>query len=138
MKAREEAKVSVLRMLWAVIKNKQFELRKAEGLALTDEEVAGVVQKEIKQRRDSIEAYRAGNRPDLVQKEEEELALLGKYVPQQLTPDELAVIVDEAVSRAGAAGLGDFGKVMGILMPQVKGKADGNMVAGMVRKRLEK
>lgn len=134
MKARAEVEVSTLRMLWAAVNEKAFELRKSEPL--TDEEVAAVIQKEIKQRRDSIEAYRAGSRPELVQKEETELKILSKYLPQQMAADQLEKIVNEAVEKTTAAGPADFGKVMGVVMAQVKGQADGNEVARLVKERL--
>ena len=134
MKAREAGKsrLSVLRMVKASIRNIEIDRKKE----LNDEEVLDVLAKEVKMRRDSMEDFRKGNRPDLVAALEEEIAILAEYLPAQLSEEEVRVLVDQAVSQAQAVTAKDMGKVMAILMPQVKGKADGKLVNTLVRERL--
>ena len=134
MKAREAGKsrLSVLRMVKASIRNIEIDRKKE----LNDEEVLDVLAKEVKMRRDSMEDFRKGNRPDLVAALEEEIAILAEYLPAQLSEEEVRALVDQAVSQAQAATAKDMGKVMAILMPQVKGKADGKLVNTLVRERL--
>ena len=129
MKKHADDVVSVLRMLKSAIKN--FEIQK-KGDA-TDDEILKVIQKEIKQRRDSIESYEKNNRPELAGKEKNEIEILAKYLPEQLSDEELTKIVKKAVEQTGATSLADIGKVMAIIMPQVAGKADGSMVSAKVR-----
>ena len=134
MKAREAGKsrLSVLRMVKASIRNIEIDRKKE----LNDEEVLDVLAKEVKLRRDSMEDFRKGNRPDLVAALEEEIAILAEYLPAQLSEEEVRALVDQAVSQAQATTAKDMGKVMAILMPQVKGKADGKLVNTLVRERL--
>ena len=134
MKAREAGKsrLSVLRMVKASIRNLEIDRKKE----LNDEEVLDVLAKEVKMRRDSMEDFRKGNRPDLVAALEEEIAILAEYLPAQLSEEEVRALVDQAVSQAQATTAKDMGKVMAILMPQVKGKADGKLVNTLVRERL--
>ena len=134
MKAREAGKsrLSVLRMVKASIRNIEIDRKKE----LNDEDVLDVLAKEVKMRRDSMEDFRKGNRPDLVAALEEEIAILAEYLPAQLSEEEVRVLVDQAVSQAQAVTAKDMGKVMAILMPQVKGKADGKLVNTLVRERL--
>ena len=134
MKAREAGKsrLSVLRMVKASIRNIEIDRKKE----LNDEEVLDVLAKEVKMRRDSMEDFRKGNRPDLVAALEEEIAILAEYLPAQLSEEEVRALVDQAVSQAQAVTAKDMGKVMAILMPQVKGKADGKLVNTLVRERL--
>ena len=134
MKAREAGKsrLSVLRMVKASIRNIEIDRKKE----LNDEEVLDVLAKEVKMRRDSMEDFRKGNRPDLVAALEEEIAILAEYLPAQLSEEEVRALVDQAVSQAQAATAKDMVKVMAILMPQVKGKADGKLVNTLVRERL--
>lgn len=134
MKAREAGKsrLSVLRMVKASIRNIEIDRKKE----LNDEEVLDVLAKEVKMRRDSMEDFRKGNRPDLVAALEEEIAILAEYLPAQLSEEEVRALVDQAVSQAQATTAKDMGKVMAILMPQVKGKADGKLVNTLVRERL--
>ena len=134
MKAREAGKsrLSVLRMVKASIRNLEIDRKKE----LNDEDVLDVLAKEVKMRRDSMDDFRKGNRPDLVAALEEEIAILAEYLPAQLSEEEVRVLVDQAVSQAQAATAKDMGKVMAILMPQVKGKADGKLVNTLVRERL--
>ncbi|MDD3157825.1 GatB/YqeY domain-containing protein [Anaeromusa sp.] len=134
MKAREAGKsrLSVLRMVKASIRNIEIDRKKE----LNDEDVLDVLAKEVKMRRDSMEDFRKGNRPDLVAALEEEIAILAEYLPAQLSEEEVRALVDQAVSQAQATTAKDMGKVMAILMPQVKGKADGKLVNTLVRERL--
>ena len=134
MKAREAGKsrLSVLRMVKASIRNIEIDRKKE----LNDEEVLDVLAKEVKMRRDSMDDFRKGNRPDLVAALEEEIAILAEYLPAQLSEEEVRALVDQAVSQAQATTAKDMGKVMAILMPQVKGKADGKLVNTLVRERL--
>lgn len=132
MKAREEAKVSTLRMLLSAAKNRQIEL----GHELTDEEVQEVIGKSAKQRRESIDAYRKGGREDLVKNEEAELAYLGKYLPEQMSEEEVEKVVVAAIETLGEVGNADMGKVIGEAMKTLKGKTDGAVVSRIVRLRL--
>jgi hypothetical protein len=131
-RAKEELRVSTLRLLLSEIHNRQIE-KQAE---LSDEDVVGVIRRGIKQRQEAIEAYQKGKREDLVKKEQTELSILSKYLPQQIPPKELEKIVKETISEVGASGPGDFGKVMGAVMGKVKGKAEGGVVAEVVKKLL--
>ena len=115
-----------------MLKNKEIDKKEA----LTDEEVVSVLQKEVKKRKESIEAFTQGNRPELVRKEREELAVLDKYLPQEMKAEELEKIVQETVSQVGAEGAKDFGKVMGAVMGKVKGRIGGDRVAERVKKAL--
>ena len=97
-----------------------------------DDGVIQVLSREAKRRRESIDAFQKGNRPDLVEREEAELALISSYLPQQLSAEEITEIARSVIGETGAGGPGDRGKVMGRLMPQVKGKADGKLVSQIV------
>lgn len=148
-KAKDEARVSTLRMLLAAIKTKEIEKRtrlsKTEPLEkleeaskLNDEEIISVISSEIKRRKEAAEQYQQGGRPELVQKEEAEAKILVSYMPEQLSEEELRGLVKEAIKKSGASGPQEIGKVMGVLMPQVKGKADGGLVSRIVKEELEK
>ncbi len=132
MKAKDAVKLSVVRLLKSAIKYREIELAKA----LDDAGVIGVIASEIKRRRDSVEQYRAGNRQDLVDREEAEIRVLQGWLPAQLTADELRAKVDEAVKRVGATGPKDMGAVMKALLPEVQGRADGKAVSELVKARL--
>ena len=134
MKDKEAGKLrlSVIRMVRASIKNAEIDRKKE----LSDEEVLDVLAKEVKMRRDSLEEFRKGNRPDLVAGLEQEIAILMDYLPQQLSDEEVRVLVAAAVAETGAAGPKDMGKVMAALMPKVKGRADGKLVNSLVKEAL--
>ena len=136
MKARDALRTSTLRMALAAITN--AEVAGKEARELTDEDVVTVLSSEAKKRRESAEAFAAGDRQELADKEKAEAEILADYLPAQLTADEIRVIVTAAVESAGAAGEGmkAMGKVMGIVSPQVKGKADGGAVAAEVKSQL--
>lgn len=134
MKARNDSKVSTLRFLLAQIQNKTIE-KKQE---LTDEDVVLVIQKQAKKSQESIEAFKQGGREDLVGKEQSELDILSKYLPQQISMDELRKIVQQTATEVGAVSPADFGKVMGMVMGKVKGQADGNQVTEIVKETLNR
>jgi uncharacterized protein len=132
MRDKDTLKLSTVRMLKSAIKYREIELMKP----LDDAGVTGVISSEIKRRRDSVEQYRAGNRQDLVDKEEAEIRILQGWLPAQLTQDELQALVDEAVKKVGAQGPKDMGAVMKELSPKVQGRAEGRTVSELVKARL--
>lgn len=134
MLAKDTLKTSVLRMLMSSIS--YFEINKGAGYEATEDEVMQMLQSEAKKRRDSIDQYTSANRPELAAKEQEELELLKAYLPEQMGEEEVRKLVQDAVSQTGATSPADMGKVMGALMPQVKGKADGGMVSRLVKEAL--
>ena len=138
MKARDSDRLTVIRMLRSKLQEREVQLRGKHGPdhQLTDEDVLEVVGSYAKQRRDSIESYRAGGREELATAEEAELAIVQTYLPAQLSEDEVKAIVDEVVAETGAASPADMGKVMKALMPRTKGLADGKSVSRLVRERL--
>jgi uncharacterized protein YqeY len=135
LRKKDAVKVSTLRFLLAAIREKEIELKKRGQL--TDEEIIGVIRQQVKQHQESIAAYKQGSREDLVKKEREELDILNKYLPQQLSPDELAKIVKAVIEQTGAGSEKDFGQVMSQVMKQVKGRSEGKIVAEMVKKQLQ-
>jgi uncharacterized protein YqeY len=134
LKEKDLVRISALRFLLSQIQNKEIELNKRNRLS--DEEIVAVIRKQAKERQESIEAYRQGNRDDLVKKEEVELKILNTYLPQLLSSEELEKIVSQTIKEIGAKGAEDFGKVMGAVMGKVKGGADGQMVASLVKKMI--
>ena len=134
MKDKEAGKfrLSVIRMVRASIKNAEIDLKKD----LSDEEVIQILAKEVKLRRDAAEEFKKGNRPDLVDNLETEVSILMNYLPAQLTEGEVRTLVIEAVNQAGATSAKDMGKVMGLLMPKIKGRADGKLINTIVRELL--
>jgi uncharacterized protein YqeY len=134
MKAGDTVKRDALRLLLSSIKN-------AAGakLALLDEgEVLSVISKDVKRHQESIDAFKKGNRADLVSKEEAEMAVLQAYLPKQMSHEEIVAAVKEVIGAVGAAGPGDKGKVMQQLMPKLKGKADGKAINDVVTELLGK
>jgi uncharacterized protein YqeY len=132
MKAKDGARVSVLRLLLASIKNREIEKKEA----LTDDEVLAEIASAAKRRKESLEAFREGERQDLVEKEEAELVILEEYLPEQISEEEVRRTVQDVVAEVGAQSPSDLGKVMKELMPRLKGKADGKMVNQIVREIL--
>jgi len=133
--AREALKTSVLRLLLSAIN--YYEIQKGgAGYEATEEDVLSVIQKEVKQRKDSIEQFKIAARQELVDKETKELEILNAYLPEQMGEAEITKLVKEAISQTHATSMADMGKVMGALMPKVKGKADGNLVSSIVKKEL--
>ena len=137
MLTKDELKKSVLRMLISALT--YYEIQKGgAGYTATEEDVMSVLKKEIKQRRDSIEQFTAGNRPELAEKEQKELELLIAYLPAQMSEEEVRKLVKDAITQTNASTPQDMGKVMGALMPKTKGKADGSMVSAIVKEELSK
>lgn len=134
MLSKDEEKLSTLRMLKSALQ--YAEIAKGAGYSATDEDVIDVIGKEVKKRRESIELYEKGGRPELADKEKRELEVLMGYLPEQMGEEEVVKLVDEAISSTGATTMQDMGKVMGALMPKVKGKADAAMVSNLVRQKL--
>jgi uncharacterized protein YqeY len=132
MREKAQLKLDTIRMLKSAIKYREIELMKP----LDDGGVLQVIASEIKRRRDSVDQYRAGNRTDLADKEESEIAILQAYLPQQLSQDELRARVDDAIAKVGAKGPKDMGAVMKALLPEVQGRAEGKAVSDMVKARL--
>jgi uncharacterized protein YqeY len=147
-KAKDDARVSTLRLLNAEIKNAEIAKRtrlvkKADGsvveeecYVLGDDEIIEVVSREIKKRRDSIEMYEKGGRSELAENEKKEMGILLAYLPAQLNEEGIRELVKKAVEKTGASGAKDMGKVMATLMPDVKGKADGALVSRAVKELL--
>lgn len=128
MKGRDRSRQLVIQLVRAGIKNAEI----AQQKTLDDAGVLGVIAKEAKQRRESIAAFKKGNRPDLVAKEEAELAILLEYLPQQISREEIIAVACQVIKEVGAQGPGDKGKVMQKLMPQLKGKAEGSAINEIV------
>lgn len=135
MKASDAEKVSTLRMLKADLVKTAIDTRQEK---LKDPQALEVLRRQIKQRRESIETFKAGKRQDLVDKESKELGLLEKYLPPQMSEEALRSIVKECVASSGAAGPKDTGKVMKLVMERVKGQADGKVVNQLVAQELSK
>jgi uncharacterized protein YqeY len=136
MKARDALRTSTLRMVLTAITN--AEVSGKEVRELSDEDVVTVLGAEAKKRREAAQAFADGDRPELAEKEKAEAAILAEYLPKQLTTEEIAAVVTAAVESAGVEGQGmkAMGQVMGIVSPQVKGKADGGAVAAEVKRQL--
>ncbi|WP_249604964.1 GatB/YqeY domain-containing protein [Chromobacterium sp. IRSSSOUMB001] len=132
MKARESDKLAAIRLLLAAIKQKEVD----ERVELDDAGVVAVIDKMLKQRRDSISQYEAAQRQDLADKEKFEMDVLMAYMPQQLSAEEIDVLAAKAVADSGAAGMQDMGKVMGLLRPQLAGRADMAQVSASIKAKL--
>ena len=132
MKSGDKERLSTVRMLMSAIKYKEVDAHRE----LTDEETIAVISTLVKQRQDSIEQFTKGNRMDLVEKETKELEVLRTYLPPQLSETEVRDIIKKAVAETGAQGQKDMGKLMKVVMPQVKGKADGKIVNDIVKEVL--
>lgn len=128
-------KLSVIRMVRSSLKNREIE--RGKGTPLTDADVMEVIQSGIKQRRDSIDQFRKGDRADLVAKEEQEIVILQGFLPPPLTTGELEALVRAAVGEVGASGAKDMGKVMKAVMPRLQGRAEGGAVNATVKRILE-
>ena len=132
MKAKDKETLQVIRMLKASIQNEQIK----KGADLNEEEELTVLSREMKQRRDSLTEFEKADRTDLAEKVKGEIAIVEKYLPAQLDEAEIRQIVAGAIEKTGASSPKEFGKVMGAVMPQVKGKADGNQVNAIVKELL--
>jgi uncharacterized protein YqeY len=134
LRSGDKLRTSVIRLLTALIKNREVEKRGP----LTEAELIQAVSASCKQRQEAIEQYRQGNRQDLVDKETAELQILQSYLPTALGPEELQILVQEAIRESQAASPREMGKVMALLIPKVTGRADGKVVSGLVREMLTK
>ena len=132
MRAKDGARLSALRLLTAAIKQKEVD----ERIALEDAQVVAVLEKMVKQRRDSVSQYDAAGREDLAGIERAEIAVIEHYLPARMSEAELEDVVDGAIRDSGATGPGDMGKLMGVLKPRVAGKADMGDVSAIVKRRL--
>lgn len=132
MRSRDTLKRNTIRLLLSAIGYEEI----ARQGDLDNDAITQVLTKQAQQRRDSIEAYTKGGRSDLVAQEEAELAIVTAYLPEPLSAEEIGAIVDAAIADAGASGPQDMGKVMGRVMPQVRGRADGRQVSALVNQRL--
>ena len=132
MRARDTLKVDVIRLLRNSIRQKEIELKKE----LSDDDVIKILSNAAKQRRESIKAYEAGKREDLVEREKRELDIIESYLPEKLPQEELIKIVEDVIKEVGASSLRDLGKVMPKVMAKVKGRADGSEVQAIVRSKL--
>ena len=134
MRAKDEGKqrLGVIRLVRGAIRQVEIDSKKELG----DDDVVAIISKEVKQRRDSIEEFKKGGREDLVAQNEAEIAILMAYLPEQLGEAEVRELVKAAITESGAASPKDMGKVMKVLMPKVKGKADGKLVNNLVKELL--
>ena len=132
MKASESDKLGAIRLLTSAIKQKEVD----ERIEIADDIVLAIIEKMLKQRKDSIEQFTAGNRMDLVAKEQFEVGILQVYMPAQMSDAELAKVLDEVIAETGAASAKDMGKVMNALRPRVTGRADMGKLSGVVKARL--
>jgi uncharacterized protein len=152
LKSGDHFLLETLRMLLAALttkeKDKRYKISKEkpditeEDLAkeseLTDEQIIEVVSSEIKKRKDAVALYEQGNRPELAERESKEIDILKKYLPEQLSEDELKKIIQESIKKTGATEMKDTGKIMADIMPQVKGKADGSEISRIIKQILSK
>ena len=136
MKARDERRVSTLRMVNAAVKDRDIEARGLGKGPLSDEELLGLFQKMIKQRQDSVEAYQKGGRADLVTQENEEIAIISSYLPKQMSEDEMKSAIAAAIKETGAASMKDMGKVIGALRGKYAGQMDFGKASGLVKAAL--
>ena len=132
MKAGDKARLAVIRLILAAIKQREVD----ERIELDDQQVLAVLDKMVKQRRDSIQQYRDAGREELAAAEEAEVAVIQEYLPEALSEAEIAAIVEQAIADTGASSMKDMGKVMGKVKPQVQGRADMGQVSALVKQKL--
>ena len=133
MKAKDDRKVSTLRMVNSSLKNADIEARGLGKPALGDAEALSLLQKMIKQRQESVELYQKGARPDLVKQEQEEIAIISAYLPKQMSDDEMKAAIAAAIKDTGAAGMKDMGKVIGALRGKYAGQMDFGKASALVK-----
>ncbi len=136
MKAKDKVRLETVRSIKKVILEKESSLRAQGQDTLTESQELEVLSQLAKQRRDSIEQYRKAGREDLAEQESQELAILEEYLPKQLSDEEVAAIIDDVITSIGATSAKDMGKVMGPVMQQLKGRADGQKIQAMVKAKL--
>jgi len=134
MRARDSARLGAIRLLQAAIKQREVD----ERIELSDTDVLGILDKMIKQRRDSIAQFEAAGRQELADAEKFEISVLQAYMPQQLSAEEIDAAIEQALATSGAAGPQDMGKMMALLKPQLAGRADMGKVSGLVKARLSR
>ena len=132
MRAKDESRLGVIRMLRAAIQRREVD----EQIELDDDGVLGVIQKQIKQSQDAVEQFKQGGRDDLAAKERGDIDILQTYLPEQLSEAEIDALISSAIAETGAAGMRDMGKVMGILKPKLQGRADMGAVSGKIKAKL--
>ncbi|WP_165312280.1 GatB/YqeY domain-containing protein [Vibrio ziniensis] len=132
MKAKDKARLGTIRLALSAIKQREVD----EKITLTDDDIVAVLTKMVKQRRDSVSQYEAANRSDLAEVEQAEITVLEEFMPQPLSEEEVAALIDSAIAESSPAGMQDMGKVMAILKPQIQGRADMGKVSGLVRAKL--
>lgn len=135
-KAKDEKTVGTLRMLKSAILNKKIEKMIAKESELPDDDVMAVLKSEVKKRLDSVESYKAGNRADLAEIEQGEVAIISKFLPEQLSEDKVRELVKSVLAEAGNPGPAGFGKIMGLVIAKAKGAADGSVVSKIVKEEL--
>ena len=135
MKSGDKLRLETLRTLRAVLMEREIEKR-GSGTDVTPEDEVAVLLSAAKKRKESIEQFEKGGRPELAEQEGKELAIIQEYLPQQMSEGEVVRVIEEVVAASGAAGASDFGKVMPAVMKRLKGKADGKMIQELVKKRL--
>jgi uncharacterized protein YqeY len=132
MRDKDKIRLSTIRLIRTAIKNAEIDQKKT----LSDEDIIGVLNRELKQRRDSLQAFEDAARTDLIDQVKQEIAVLQDYLPTQLSEDEVRKIVTDTIAEVGAASKKDMGKVMGALMPKLQGRADGKLVNQLVQQHL--
>lgn len=132
MKARNKPRLGAIRLVLAAIKQREVD----EKITLSDDDVLVVLTKMVKQRRDSVAQYEAAGRQDLADVEHAEISVLAEFMPQPLSEDEISALMDEAIAATGAVNMQDMGKVMGVLKPQIQGRADMGIVSKLVKIKL--
>jgi uncharacterized protein YqeY len=133
MKAKDERRISTLRLVNSALKNADIEARGQSKGPLGDDELLGLLQKMVKQRHESIELYEKGGRPELAQQERDEIAIIAAYLPKQMSEDEVKAAIAQAIQETGAAGMKDMGKVTGVLKSKHAGKMDFAKVSALVK-----
>lgn len=136
MKAKDKLRLETVRSVKKVILEKEVEARTQGRDALTEDEELAVLTQQAKQRRDSITQYQQAGREDLAEKEAQELAIIETYLPQQLSDAEIEEVIEQTIAKVGAASMKDMGKVMGPVMQQLKGRADGSKVQAITKAKL--
>ncbi|WP_305373525.1 GatB/YqeY domain-containing protein [Photobacterium leiognathi] len=132
MKAKDKPRLGAIRLALSAIKQREVD----EKITLNDDDVLAVLTKMVKQRRDSVAQYEAAGRQDLADVEHAEISVLAEFMPQPLTEEEISALMDEAIASTGAASMQDMGKVMGVLKPQIQGRADMGIVSKLVKTKL--
>ncbi len=132
MRSQDKERLATIRLILAAIKQREVD----ERIELTDEQILAILDKMVKQRRDSIKEFEAGSRPDLAEKEAKEIVVIQHYLPAQLSSAEIEALVNTSITEANASSAKDMGKVMAILKPKVQGRADVGIISNMVKTKL--